>query len=139
MKLIRSLKLLILVVAIIIPFQSCSKSDDEPTPEPTPLPYMEIEKVVYEISAEAQTFDVLIKTNIKLNVKYIEDSMAWISVSIAKEEGENVTYAVTVIENKGTDMREGMVVFKPVDGTFIPKDSQMGSNTITILQDGIKP
>lgn len=118
---------------------SCSKSDDEPTPEPTPLPYMEIEKVVYEISAEAQTFDVLIKTNIKLNVKYIEDSMAWISVSIAKEEGENVTYAVTVIENKGTDMREGMVVFKPVDGTFIPKDSQMGSNTITILQDGIKP
>ena len=118
---------------------SCSKSDDKPVPEPTPLPYMEIEKVVYEISAEAQTFDVLIKTNIKLNVKYIEDSMAWISVSKAKEEGENVTYAVTVIENKGTDMREGMVVFKPVDGTFIPKDSQMGSNTITILQDGIKP
>ncbi|MBO7418337.1 MAG: BACON domain-containing protein [Bacteroidaceae bacterium] len=130
---------LLFVIAILIPFHSCSKSNDEPVPEPAPLPYMEIEKVVYEISAEAQTFEVPVKTNISLRVQLLEGSIGWISASKTGEEGDVVTYSVMVKENNGTDAREGVVMFRPVEGTYIPQDAQMGSNTIIIQQDGAKP
>lgn len=139
MKKVRSVISLLFVIAILIPFQSCSKSNDEPMPEPVPPLYMDIEKVVYEISAEAQTFEVPIKTNISLKAQLFDDGIGWISVSKTKEEGNVVTFSVTVKENLGTDSREGAVMFKPIEGTFIPKDSQIGSNTITIQQDGTMP
>ncbi len=115
-------------------FYACSSDDDEPDEvEPLPISYFEIEKSGYSITSEAQTFDVRVRTNIMgisttfTNAKDNE----WISVSLAKQDKENLTFQVSVKENTDSDKREGSFVFVLSSGALVD-----GLNTVIISQAG---
>lgn len=132
--------LLLLVAAIPFIFFSCSDAKDEIEPEPLQRAFFEIEKVSYEISAEAQSFDVRIHTNVKASPKVLEDVSSWVNVGISQQADEYLTYQVSVKENTDSNERKGMVLFTPVPvpGIMIGS-SQIGSNTIIITQAGAEP
>lgn len=120
-------------------FTACS-NDDEPV-EPVTEPFFEIEKAGYSISAEAQTIEVRIHTNIKVNVsiEYSEEDKGWFNVGKVEEAGEYLIYELNVKENTKSSQRMGYVVFTPTAGTVIPIDTKISGRTIVITQAGIEP
>lgn len=139
MKIYKYLVLLILIVTIPFVLLSCSNKD-EPDVEPLPEAFFEIEEHSFEISAEAQTFDVRIHTNIKASVQILENTGSWISVSYSGQKDDYLSYQISVRENTGSSVRIGNVVFTPVlvPGVRITDDSFLGGNTIIITQAGVE-
>lgn len=119
---------------------SCNDDKDEPEPKPVPQGFFNIEKVSYDVSAEAQTFDVRIHTNVKASPKVLGDVSSWVSVGDSQQADEYLTYQVSVKENTDSNERKGMVLFTPVPvpGIMIGS-SQIGSNTIIITQASAEP
>lgn len=117
---------------------SCSESKDEPVS----LPYMDIEQIHYNVSAEAQTIDVSVRTNIDLVPKVIQndDSHMWISITNSPTHtGDKLTYKVMISSNPESVQRNGYVYFEPAPGISIPKDAEMGNNSIIIVQSAANP
>lgn len=129
-----------LFVVIMLSFLLSCSNDDEPYAEPTPKTFFEIEKVSYNVSAEAQTFDVRIHTNIKVNPQVMSDASTWISVvNPQQSEDEYLIYQLSVKENTDDKERIGNVVFMPVAGTIVTDDSVISGNTVVITQAGATP
>lgn len=132
--------MVLLLIIVTIPFFLLSCNDnkmDEPEVEPLPKAFFEIEKISYKISAEAQTFDVRIHTNIKAIPKILNDASTWVSVSVSEQTDVYLTYQVSVKENTANDEREGMIYFTPVSLSGIMIDeSKLWNNTIVITQAG---
>ncbi len=138
MKTPRILCLYLFMSVLCMGFCACGNDDEEElTENPLPWSFFEIEKVGYQISSEAQAFDVNVRTNITGVSPAVLDfgkDVSWISIVLAKQEKENLTYKVSVKENNDSDERTGNIVFKYESGQLIS-----GSNTIVIIQEGAKP
>lgn len=142
MKMNRFFGMIWLAAAISLSFCACGDDKDEPKIEINTLEagFFEIEKVEYQVSAEAQTIDVLIHTNVKASTKVINnvDESIWISIGEAQQSGKDyLKYQVSVKENTENEERTGVIVFTPlpIPGRMIGS-SQIGSNTIIIKQAG---
>ena len=135
------IQLLFLSITIPLIAISCSKSDDEPKPEPVPapLPFFGIEQLRYDVSADAQTIEVRIKTNIKIKDLVDEDCKGWISAVKTGETDDAQTFDVAIKENKSGEKRIGYVAFDALEpGVSLPEDSET-PNTIIIYQSAPTP
>ena len=136
MKTLRLFVFFLFIGVAALGFYACSDDDEPAEVEPLLRFYFEIEKSGYSINSEAQTFDVHVRTNITgisttfTNAKDNE----WITVSLAKQEKENLTFLVSVKENTDSDKRDGCFVFIHSSGALID-----GLNTIVITQAGTDP
>lgn len=133
---------LFMVAVMTLSLSACSDDKDEPEFEINTLEvgFFEIEKVEYQVSAEEQTIDVLIHTNVKASTKVFNnvDECTWISIGEAQQSGKDyLKYQVSVKENTENEERTGVIVFTPlpIPGRMIGS-SQIGSNTIIIKQAG---
>lgn len=138
MKTLRLTPILFAMWTLTFGFCACS-DDDEPEVEPTQEAFFDIEKHGYEISSEAQTIEVHIHTNIKVNQNVSEDARAWISIVGFQQTEEYLIYLLSVKENTGSEERTGIVVFTPTAETMITPKSRIGANTIAITQAGTEP
>lgn len=122
-------------------FIACSSDDEEPEVEPAKKVFLDIEKVGYSISAEAQIVEVKIHTNIKINVNidYSEGDNGWINVGKVDVVGEYLTYHLNVKENTKSSQRIGNLIVTPAAGQSIPIDVIITGNTIVITQAGAEP
>ena len=122
----------------LIGFSACSDKD-EPEVEPLPEAFFKIEEHSFEISAEAQTFDVRIHTNVKASFQILENIRTWVSVGFSGQTDDYLSYQISVRENTESSVRKGNVVFTPVlvPGVRITDESFLGGNTIIITQAGV--
>ena len=110
------------LVASLCLFVSCGSSKDEPDSQqaPTPVvkenePYIEFTSIDIRISAEAQTVEVLGKTNFKWSTECVffnDDPFFWAPILLT--DGEYVIVKFDVTENTSDSPRVGDIVFKPV-------------------------
>lgn len=129
----------LLSVYMAIAFSSCSKDGND---EPAPLPYIVVEQSHYNVSAEAQTIEVHVRTNIDLEPVADQngDKQSWISISNSPQHTDDMlTYKVMINNNTGGVQREGYVYFEPAPGISIPKDADIGNKAIIIEQAAANP
>jgi hypothetical protein len=133
------LQLLLFTIAIPFFAISCSKDGND---EPAPLPYIVVEQSHYNVSAEAQTIEVHVRTNIDLEPVADQngDKQSWISISNSPQHTDDMlTYKVMISSNTGGVQREGYVYFEPAPGISIPKDADIGNKAIIIEQAAANP
>jgi len=133
------LQLLLFTIAIPFFAISCSKDGND---EPAPLPYIVVEQSHYNVSAEAQTIEVHVRTNIDLEPVADQngDKQSWISISNSPQHTDDMlTYKVMINNNTGGVQREGYVYFEPAPGISIPKDADIGNKAIIIEQAAANP
>ena len=86
-----------------------------------PLPFFGIEQLRYDVSADAQTIEVRIKTNIKIKDLVDEDCKGWISAVKIGETDDAQTFDVAIKENKSGEKRIGYVAFDALEpGVSLP-------------------
>ena len=126
-----------LFLMVMIPIILSCNSDDEPKPEPKS--YFHIENAGFKISAEAQTLEIRIHTNINVTTKVLRDTGNWFSILYAGSVEDCLNYRVTVNENTSPEERTVQIMFEPAAGTVITPDAEMGGNMVVITQAGGEP
>ncbi len=97
---------------------SCSKSDDDSPQAPTVIekiePFVDYVSPEINVSASAQTVEILTKTNAKwaAHIYYGDNDENWIVNPSFQTDGENMIIRFDVTENKGDSPREGYFALK---------------------------
>lgn len=107
------------LVASLCLLTSCSKDEAETPKAPTVIkenePFIEFTSIDIRISAEAQTVEVLGKTNFKWSAEcffFSGESFFWAPILLT--DGEYVIVKFDVTENTTGSPREGDIIFKPI-------------------------
>ncbi len=132
---------LFIVAIMTLSLSTCSDDKDEPEVEPLPKAFFEIERYEFKVSAEAQTIDIRIHTNIKASTSILDNTVTWASIGNLQQTDEYLIYQINVKENTDSNERIGYIIFNPVlvPGFRIADDSFKGGNTIIIIQASTEP